>query len=183
MDTFFEQIVKKKKTAAEWGIMLGTVVAAAALVFGILSVPLLMAMPILPTLLMVGIAYGGWWLITGQNIEFEYCVTNGDIDIDLIVAKRKRKRIVSVGGRKVKSLSPYEVGSVDEKAFQRVVVAAPSKKESGLWCFTYHSKKNGDTLVVFQPEGRVLRAFFDGLQGPVKTETRRVMQEKGLIFE
>ena len=170
MDTFFEQIVKKKKTPAE-------------LVFAILNVPVLMAIPILPTALMVGIAYGGWWLISAQNMEFEYCVTNGDIDIDLIVAKRKRKRIVSVSGRKVKSLSPYEQGAVNEKAFGRVVVASPSKKESGLWCFTYHSKKNGDTLVVFQPEERVLRALFDGLQGPAKAETRRVMQEKGLIFE
>ena len=86
MDTFFEQIVKKKKTLAEWGIMLGTVFVAAALVFGILQVKPLMMIPILPTLLMVGIGYGGWWLITAQNVEFEYCVTNGDIDIDVIIA-------------------------------------------------------------------------------------------------
>ena len=183
MDTFFEQIVKKKKTLAEWGIMLGTVFVAAALVFGILQVKPLMMIPILPTLLMVGIGYGGWWLITAQNVEFEYCVTNGDIDIDVIIAKRKRKRIVSVGGRKIKSLTPYDAAAVNEKAFKRVVVAAESKKEDGLWCFTDHSKKNGDTLVIFHPEQRVLRAFFEGLQGPVKTETRRLMQEKGLYFE
>lgn len=183
MDTFFEQIVKKKKSVAEWGVLVGTLLAAILVIFAILNMPILMKIPILPTLLIVGVGYGGWWLMTSQNIEFEYCVTNGDIDIDLIIAKRKRKRIVSVGGRKVQTLTPYEPAAINEKAFQRVVVAAPSKKESGLWCFTYHSKKNGDTLVIFQPESRVLRAFFDGLQGPVKTETRRVMQEKGLIFE
>ena len=103
MDTFFEQIVKKKKSPAEWAIMVGTLVVAVVLLLAMLNIPILMAMPILPTIIIVGIGYGGWWLITGQNMEFEYCVTNGDIDIDLIIAKRKRKRIVSVVGRKVES--------------------------------------------------------------------------------
>ncbi len=179
MDTFFEQIVKKKKTAMEWGGIVATMVIAV-----VLAVVLLMLnFPLLSPLLVIGVGYGAWWLVTGLNAEYEYCVTNGDIDIDLIVAKRKRKRIVSVVGRKVESLLPYDAAKVDEKAYQRVVIAAPSKKETGLWCFTYHSKKNGHTLVVFQPEQRVLRAFFDGLQSLVKVETRRAMQEQGILFE
>ena len=183
MDTFFEQIVKKKKSPAEWAIIIGTLAVAVVLLFAMLNIPILMAIPILPTLLIVGIGYGGWWLITSQNMEFEYCVTNGDIDIDLITAKRKRKRIVSVVGRKVESLLPYDAAKVNEKAYQRVVIAAPSKKEEGLWYFTYHSKKSGHTLVVFQPDQRVLRALLDGLQSLVKIETRRAMQELGVIFE
>lgn len=182
MDTFFEQIVKKKKSPVEWAIIIGTLVAAVVLLFAILSTPILMAIPLLPALLMVGIGYGGWWLITSQNIEFEYCVTNGDIDVDLITAKRKRKRIVSVVGRKVESLLPYDAAKVNEKTYQRVVIAAPSKKEEGLWYFTYHSKKSGHTLVVFQPDQRVLSAFFDGLQSLVKIETRRAMQEQGMTL-
>lgn len=179
MDTFFEQIVKKKKTAMEWCGIIGTVVLAV-----VLAVVLwLINIPLLSPLLIIGIGYGAWWLVTGLNAEYEYCVTNGDIDIDLIVAKRKRKRIVSVVGRKVESLLPYNAAKVDEKAYQRIVVAAPSKNEAGLWCFTYHSKKSGHTLVVFQPEQRVLHAFFEGLQSLVKIETRRAMQEQGIIFE
>lgn len=179
MDTFFEQIVKKKKTAAEWGGIVATLLLAAVLI----AVLLVMNIPLLSPLLIIGVGYGAWWLVTGLNIEYEYCVTNGDIDIDMILAKRKRKRIVSVSGRKVESLLPYDAALVNEKAYQRVVVAARSKKESGLWCFTYHSKKNGHTLVLFCPEQRVLKALFDGLQGPVKTQTRAAMQAKGLIFE
>ncbi len=176
MDTFFEQIVKKKKTVFEWAGIVATLIVAAvlAVLAWVLNIPLL------TPLLIVGIIYGAWWLTTGLSVEYEYCVTNGDIDIDLIIAKRKRKRIVSVVGRKVESLLPYDAAKVDEKAYQRVVVAAPSKKEAGLWCFTYHSKKNGYTMVVFQPEQRVLCAFADGLPSLVKIETRRVMQEQGI---
>ena len=179
MDTFFEQIVKKKKSVSEWAGIVATVVLAVAL----MVVLWIFNFPLLTPLLIIGVGYGAWWLVTGLNVEYEYCVTNGDIDIDLITAKRKRKRIVSVVGRKVESLLPYDAAKVDEKAYQRVVIAAPSKKETGLWCFTYHSKKSGHTLVVFQPDQRVLRAFFDGLQSLVKIETRRAMQEQGIIFE
>ena len=171
MDTFFEQIIKKKKTVSEWG---GIVATLLAVLLWVLNLPLL------TPLLIVGVCYGAWWLITGLNVEYEYCVTNGDIDIDLIIAKRKRKRIVSVAGRKVESLLPYDAAKTDEKTYQRVVVAAASKKEAGLWCFTYHSKKNGHTLVVFEPEERVLCAFADGLSSLVKIETRRAMQERGI---
>ncbi len=179
MDTFFEQIVKKKKTVGEWAGIVATVVLAVAL----MVVLWIINLPLLTPLLIIGVGYGAWWLATGLNVEYEYCVTNGDIDIDLIMAKRKRKRIVSVVGRKVESLLPYDPAQVNEKAYQRVVIAAPSKKETGLWCFTYHSKKSGHTLVVFQPDGRVLHAFLDGLQSLVKIETRRAMQEQGIISE
>ncbi len=183
MDTFTEQIIKKKKTPLQWLIMIGVSLVAVTLLVAILSVPLLRAIPILSTLLLMGVGYGGWWIVTNQNLEYEYCVTNGDIDIDLITAKRKRKRVVSVVGRKVESLLPYDAVKVNEKTYQRVVIAAPSKNETGLWYFTYHSKKNGHTLVVFQPEQRVLHALFDGLQSLVKIDTRRAMQEQGIIFE
>ncbi len=178
MDTFFEQIVKKKKTVLEWVGIVAVVVVAVVLA----AVLLMLNVPMFSPLLIIGIGYGAWWLVTGLNVEYEYCVTNGDIDIDTIVAKRKRKRIVSVVGRKVESLLPYDAAKVDEKAYQRVVVAAPSKNGTGLWCFTYHSKKNGHTLVVFQPDQRVLRAFADGLQSLAKIETRRAMQEQGILF-
>ncbi len=183
MDTFVEQIVKKKKTPAEWLIIIGTVLAAAVLLLTVFCIPMIITIPLLSTLLILGIGYGGWWIITNQYIEYEYCVTNGDIDIDVITAKRKRKRVVSVVGRKVESLLPYDAAKVNEKTYQRVVIAAPSKDETGLWCFTYHSKKNGHTLVVFQPEQRVLQELFGGLQSLVKIETRRAMQEQGIIFE
>lgn len=178
MDTFFEQIVKKKKTALELGGIVATIIVALVLV----AVLWVLSVPLLTPLLTVGILYGAWWLLTGLNVEYEYCVTNGDIDIDLIIAKRKRKRIVSVVGRKVECLLPYNAATVDEKAYQRVVVAASSKKAEGLWYFTYHSKKSGHTLVLFEPEERVLCAFADGLTSLAKIETRRALQERGIAL-
>ena len=173
MDSFFEQIVKKKKGFAEWAIILVTLVLALALV------ALAWLMNILPIIVTVGVIYGTWWLITTRNVEYEYCVTNGDIDVDKIVARRKRTRLVSVSGRKIRALAPYDPAKPLGK-FQRTVLVAPSIKEEGLWYFTYHSKKNGDTLVVFMPDDRVLGALYDGLPKLTQMDTARAAREAGL---
>lgn len=173
MDSFFEQIVKKKKGGKEWAVIFGVIAAALVL---IVFVWMLGVLAVIAT---VGIIYGAWWLATTQNVEFEYCVTNGDIDVDKIVARRKRTRLVSVPGRKIRALAPYDPAKPLGK-FQRTVVVAPSLREEGLWYFTYHSKKNGDTLVVFQPDDRVLGAFYDGLPKLTQMDTARAAREAGL---
>ena len=174
MDSFFEQIVKKKKGLKEWAIIVGVIVAA--LVLLLLSLKFLGSLIIVAA---VGIIYGAWWLATSQNVEFEYCVTNGDIDVDTIIAQRKRKRLVSVAGRKIRALAPYDPQKPLGK-FQRTVMAAHSLNEEGLWYFTYHSKKNGDTLVIFMPDDRVLGAFYEGLPKLVQLDTARAAREAGL---
>ena len=174
MDSFVEQIIQKKKGAKEWCIIAAAVVGALVLAF-----VCWIFLSALVVFALVGIGYGAWWLITTQNIEYEYCVTNGDIDVDQITARRKRKRLVSVAGRKVECLLPYDP-TAPMGQYQRVVMVAPSLAESGLWYFTYNSKKNGRTLVVFQPEQRVLQAFYGGLSKLVQMDTARAARELGI---
>ena len=176
MDTFIEQIVQKRKTGVDWLITVGLILAVL-----VLSFVSWLFLPGFSLFIMGGSIFGAWWLISGRNLEFEYSVTNGDIDIDQIIAKRKRKRLVSVSGRKVESLLPYDPAKT-QTAYQRVVMVAPSTQEDGLWCFTYHSKKNGHTLVIFQPDERVLKALFGGLQKLVQMETTRAARELGIVL-
>jgi hypothetical protein len=84
-----------------------------------------------------------------------------------------------VAGRKVRALAPYDPAKPLGK-FQRTVMVAPSLNESGLWYFTYHSKKNGDTLVVFMPDDRVLSALYEGLPKLVQMDTARAAREAGI---
>ncbi len=177
MDTFIELIVKKKKTALD--VLFIFVLLLAALLVSSVAFLLLRTLGLL---IAFGAFYGAWWLIGTRNIEFEYSVTNGDVDIDQIIAKRKRKRLVSVSGRKVEGFMPYDP-SKSHNGYQRVVMAAPSAQEAGLWCFHYHSKKNGHTLVIFQPDKRVWKALFGGLNKLVQLDTQRAMQEQGITMD
>ncbi len=177
MDTFIEQIVVKKKTPTEHLLTAALILAAVA----VMAVALLFLPAFIFPFVAIGAGYGLWWLITGLNMEFEYCVTNGDIDVDQIIARRQRKRLVSVAGRKIESLLPYAAAQVPT-GYQRVVMAAPAATAAGLWCFAYHSKKNGHTLVIFQPEERVLSALYAGLPKLVQLEAARAAREQGIVL-
>ena len=157
MDTFVEQIVAKKKSGKEIAAIVLVAVGLVLIVgLTVLFFPLVgMFAPIL----LFGAGYGAWWLITAQNIEFEYCVTNGDIDIDQIVARRKRKRIVSVSSKKIEAAGRYSPALFTGRQVDRLVMAVTSPDAENLYYFTYHSKKRGHTVVVFEPNERVKAAF------------------------
>lgn len=99
MDVFVEQIVKKKMESKEKLTAVGIAVAALALCCVIFFLSgYLMAF----TLVLVAAAiFGAYWLITNLNMEFEYAITNGDITVDKIIARRRRKRVVSIDAKEV----------------------------------------------------------------------------------
>ena len=169
MDHYVEQLVIKQKEGREWAIIAGSVAAVVAL-----TVLTFLFLGPLCLIVLVGLAYAAYWIITSQSTEFEYCVTNGDIDIDRIVARRSRKRIVSVRGSKIERLEPFS-GTIPA-GFDRTVMAATSPGATGCWRFTYHSKKNGHTQVIFEPTDAVLEELIGGLSRPLQVEVRRAQQ-------
>ncbi len=160
MDVFVEQIVRKKKDGKDMAIIASVWSALLLISTGLLFFFPAIVMSYAPLMIGLVIAggYGAWWVSTNRNREYEYCITNGSIDIDEIIAQRKRKRLVSVNGEKVETAGKFD-DQVASKSYDRIVVAAPSLQEADLWFFSYRSKKNGHTLVVFTPDERVLGAF------------------------
>lgn len=168
MDMFVEQIIYRKKTKSQ--------VALAVLIMALTSILVVMAFLLLGSLalmLMLPLGWGMWWLLSGMNIEYEYCITNGDIDIDRIVARRKRERVVSVSLKKLDSAGRYEPEKWQGRQVDRTVFAAVSDKEEGLYYFSYRSKKRGYTLVVFQPNERVMEAFVKALPRLLQMEMEK----------
>jgi len=170
MDFFTEQLVKQTLEGKRLAIVLGSFAAA----LGICAVALLwLPVLLIPIALLLG--FGLYWIAGSQNWEAEYIVTNGDIDIDRIVARRSRKTIVRVRGDKIDQLLPIaQVPSF--KSFDRVVMAS-SSRSSATWFFTYQSPKSGKTLVCFEPNEAVLEGLKQGLRSSVLLETRRAEHE------
>lgn len=92
MDAFFEQLVKVKNSVMHTMLMVLSVVVAllVCVVFFWLSG----TYPIL-ILGIVAIGYGEWKLLGYFHKEYEYIITNGTVDVDRIIAKSTRSRIVS----------------------------------------------------------------------------------------
>lgn len=167
MDSFVEQLIKEKRNGRYFAAVFGLTVAALLLMAAAFFLSPFLGM--FAAIVILGIGYGWYWCVTMLITEYEYCVTNGDIDIDRIRGKRRRLRLVSVRGDKIESLAPY-TADCDLSRFDRVVRCTTGTDAADLWHFTYHSKKNGHTAVVFQPNARVLNALVEGLSPLLRRE-------------
>ena len=153
MDTFVEQIVVKKKGGKEWAIIAGILVAAL-----ILAALALLLGPF-ALLLIAGIGSGAYWLITNMNLEFEYAITNGDITVDKIIARRRRKRVVSIDAKDVEAMGKYRVSEHISKSYDQRMIAARDANDTDAWYITFHHRVHGHVLLVFSPNDRTLEAI------------------------
>ena len=90
MNELYKEILVKRKpqpidTLKKVGMILLTVLA---FLVGFLFIPIMMIGTVL-------IGFLAWFVITGLNLEYEYLYVNGDIDVDRIKNRERRKRIGS----------------------------------------------------------------------------------------
>jgi len=158
MDIFMEKIVRRQKDIKDHLLTAAIIIAAFILMFLVLNfIP-----PQLSIFFIVGIIYISYMVITTRNIEYEYAVTNGDLDIDKIVAQRKRKRIFSANCKtfeivaKVKS-SHY---TPQYKNFKNQIncTSSPSLNSDDIY-FVALQYNNEQTIVYFEPTEKMLNSF------------------------
>lgn len=105
MDIFCEHMVRHKKNSKDYLIM-GLIVICAIFVSTaafVLLFPILMGLEIFA---MLAIWYGAYVLIGRTNIEYEYILTNGVLDIDKIMSKKARKRVISIDFKNIETCAP-----------------------------------------------------------------------------
>ena len=92
MDVFIEKIVPRRKTLKDNLMAIGIIIVGIVLTLVVLNIPVLSSFA---PVLVIAIIYFGYLFTKSINLEYEYAVTNGDIDVDKIIAQRKRKRLFS----------------------------------------------------------------------------------------
>lgn len=159
---FIEKLVAKRKDAKDLMATLGITVAGVVIMFIIpgLSryVPFIGS---LWPLIAAGVVYGIYRFINSRNIEYEYIVTDGDLDIDMIIAQRKRKRIFSANCKdfdvvarfKGRQSQDSQLGNVSKR------IEAVSSMDSNEVYYVTLSYKGERTAVFFEPDDRILKAF------------------------
>ncbi len=158
MDVFIEKIVKKKKSTEDSLITAGII--AGGFILAVIIIPLIPLVNSFGIFFDAAIIYFAYYFITSLNVEYEYAVTNGDLDIDKIVSKRKRKRLFSANCKdfeilaRVKS-SHYtrDIQSIPKK------IAAVSSIDSPDAFFATLNYKGEKTVIVFEPDARMLDIF------------------------
>ena len=162
MDIFVEQIVKKapngKDTAKKVLIVVGMCLLAAVLAFVIMFIPTFSGIALL---LLFGMFYGGYYLITGLDVEYEYIVTNGGIDIDKIIAKRKRSRLITCKVSSFEAFGKYESAPDADSSVTTVsaVGTSLSGADTELWYADFTHASAGKVRLIISAEDKVIEAI------------------------
>ncbi|MBE6787631.1 MAG: hypothetical protein E7537_04715 [Ruminococcaceae bacterium] len=156
MDTFFEQIVAIKKDGKYIASVLGVWFAALFLCF--LTFLFSGYIGSLFILVMAGIIYGAFKLSGLFNIEYEYIVTNGVMDIDKIINKSSRKRLSSFELSDVSRLEKFnaeQIANVDKKN----LVVCCNPKIDDAYLMVYKKEGKNAEYVVFSPNQKMQGAI------------------------
>ena len=137
MDIFCEYMVKREKGAKEVLQTVG-IILAAVLLSGVLFLfnSYLFGLGLL---LIAGVWYGAYVLISRSNVEYEYIVTSTVLDVDRILARRSRKRILSIDLKEIEACCPAE--NMSGGADKKITDATPRGIEDGVYGIDFD--KNG----------------------------------------
>jgi len=87
-DVFKEQIVKRKENTKDRMKRIGLVLAVIVIFFVAIS-----TIPAFAPIITLAAAFGAYFLMGFLKVEYEYVFTNGELDIDIIYNRSRRKRL------------------------------------------------------------------------------------------
>lgn len=155
MDNFCEQLVQKRKSSMDIiktvTLMLGLIIASALCMFLSFFKGLSFMVVIAVALIALGI-----WLIMGMNIEYEYIVTNNEMDIDKIIGRRRRKRMITVDLSKSKDFGVYPN---EQDVDADTTVHATTGLETDAHYLVVDHESYGKVKVIFNPNEKLREAI------------------------
>jgi len=115
MDSFNEQLISVKKDAKTKAIQIAIYVVAALLIIGLGFFAYIQPIfSMFAFLLIFGVGYLAYFLASKLNVEYEYSVTNGEVDVDAIIAQKKRQRIITFKASEIESVKFCKGGQSSE---------------------------------------------------------------------
>ena len=166
MDIFIEKLVARKKTAQDVAFAIGAIVFTILVILTlfpfVLYLPFL-AVRMVGSLAMVGLVYLCYWTISKRTIEFEYSLTNNELDIETIIARRKRKKLITVDIKRIDILAPVSSEKYRRERNSQTVTQTydcSSGANNDETYFTVFIDQSGrKCLLLFEPNEKMIAGF------------------------
>lgn len=168
MDSFKEQIIRKENTSKDNTMRFLISFACVALCFAVVMFTIMFG-GFLPIAVFISgvIIYGGVHLIQNLNLEYEYIFTNGDLDIDKVIAARSRKHLATLKVNDTTDIGEY---SDNDNGSRTVIMASARNDEMQDWYMDIKHADLGDVRLIFTPDDEMLRV--------IKTHLPRTIRNK-----
>ena len=156
MDIFCEYLVKKKSTEDDIKRVLITlacllILAASSYLCVFVFIQYLWLLP----MIWGGTIYGTVLLRHNFSIEYEYIFTNGQLDIDIIKGRAKRKNMVSLLCKNIEYMAPLVSQNMSDRT---VIDAIYDKKRRGKYYVDF-TKSGTNYRLLFQPPEKILTSM------------------------
>ena len=164
MDVFAEQIVKIKRTAKDY-LTIVIIWLAAALLVGAMFFLMDLSAGLLSVPVVVGIVFILWGAVKLTSltyVEYEYIFTNRDFDVDKIVAKSSRNRVLSFKVPSVQKYAKYTPEMHIPQSVSKVYYACDKASTNAMYIIVPVAKE-GTVMLVFEPNERLAKALEENL--------------------
>ncbi len=155
MDVFKEFIVKKELTTNEKTSRLLIILACIALAFAFIIFTLGTIIQLFGILFAALSVYFGWKLITRYFVEYEYIITNADLDIDKITNQSSRKRLCTIDLHKVSEFGKYK-SEMDIPDDLTIIQASANNSELEDYYLYFNHREHGSSMLIFTPSVEVV---------------------------
>ncbi len=173
MDSFAEHLVKKRPDSRDNSRKF--LIIFATVVLCIVTIILCFWTGIwLILIITCAIIYGAYYLMTGLSVEYEYAVTNGEMDVDKIVARRKRTHLITVDVKHFDAFGPY-TEAVEDRPNATLVLCSDNTGE-GEYYADLTSDDLGEVRVIFSPNDTMIEAIEESL--PPLLKRKRAMEKQ-----
>lgn len=154
MDVFCEYMVKRKKTGIDIlyeAVCLFVAISLSAIVF-LLCFGVLKGFEVF---IIAGIWYLAVKFLGKTNVEYEYILTNNILDIDRIMSKKTRKRIISIDFTEVTECRYAENSDRDRNVPFKTMDMSGDLTDDGVYLIDF-SKDGEKCRAFFRPNGKIL---------------------------
>ena len=158
MDNFAEQLVKKNETSSDKARRVVMLIVGVLFTVSLALLSLLQSgRPIVSFLglfLAAAAGYGTYYFVQNTYVEYEYTFTNGELDVDKIIAKKKRRGMLSTSIRQFTDFGKYDNG-MDETDDMTVILATDNIASHEYYA-DFTDETVGKARLIFVPDDRML---------------------------
>lgn len=157
-DIFKEFRIEQKKTLQDRlkqiGLVLGTIIVCIVLLGINFSIGFLLD---------IGVVCGAGYLMSKLSKEYEYALTNNEIDIDVIYNKNSRKRVITIDMKKINIMASIKdenhSGEINKPGL-KVINASDNANDESTYAIITESEKVGLCKVLISPNDTLLNELY-----------------------
>ena len=172
MDSYVEQLVAHKQNIKDFLVKVVMILS----IFAVLALGLVFGALVNSYFVAVGVflatfdIYFCWYVITGRDVEYEYIVTHNNLQIDKVMAKRRRKSVLSVDIKTIECFDKITNNTLNPDRCDKVMYLGTYDDDPQQYNFIVTTTRYGKVFVVFAPNEKILNAMKQHLKPEIKVQ-------------